>query len=336
MLLHEELLHEVKAAVEKSLTFEVLYQVIRPDISAFVKTTSKLPLKNIDDYERFIRYEIFSSLKAFNSSANKLAGHAIGSLHWLDLCSGDGFRRERALRTIPSGAPNKFLFALALRKLNDWVSQVREVARIVLPEISKRTDPEIIVDVLFTVLPHWHSWGRMGASEKNALLEIISIKDVALLLKQRLITSSSGPVATIFMQAGRTGALDAYLNDIATLSLQPSLRARAYRCQFESKFVWVDGMEWQWVDKVYGVQRRIPVLNKRSFETKRPFVELLKSAAVDRSPMVRRIAGEMLIKEVACLGEEAFTLAEVLAADKSSSVAERGKFALRELEKRVQ
>lgn len=57
-------------------------------------------------------------------------------------------------------------------------------------------------------------------------------------------------------------------------------------------------------------------------------------ATVDRSLMVRRIAGEMLIKEIDHLGDEAIILAKTLASDKSPSVAERGRFALADLEKR--
>lgn len=57
-------------------------------------------------------------------------------------------------------------------------------------------------------------------------------------------------------------------------------------------------------------------------------------ATTDRSPMVRRIAGEMLIKELNNIGDEAFNLANILASDRSPSVAERGRYALADLEKR--
>lgn len=50
--------------------------------------------------------------------------------------------------------------------------------------------------------------------------------------------------------------------------------------------------------------------------------------------MVRRIAGEMLIKELDNIGDEAFKLANILATDISLSVAERGRYALADLEKR--
>lgn len=55
MLLQESLKQKVTEAVKKSLTFDILYQRIRPDISAFVAATSQLPLKSLDDWERLIR-----------------------------------------------------------------------------------------------------------------------------------------------------------------------------------------------------------------------------------------------------------------------------------------
>ncbi|ERK06201.1 hypothetical protein L579_2661 [Pantoea sp. AS-PWVM4] len=225
------------------------------------------------------------------------------------------------------------MFALAIRRLNDWVPQVRAAACDRLLLIAELTDPEIIIDVLFITFPYWDSWGRTGSTEKDILMKMVTLEKIAEELKKRLITSPSGPVATIFSQAGRSEALDSFLGEIAELSVQPSLRAKAYRCQFEGKIVWVEGMAWQWIDKVYGIQRLTPVLNERKISPTRPFLENLKMAAADRSPMVRRIAGEMLIRESKNLGEEACKLAKILASDRSPSVAERGKYALADLEK---
>ena len=325
---------ELIESIKKSLTFDVLYQRIRPDISKFIAVTAKLSLKRLDDWERLIRGEIILSLRNDRSKPGNLASHQVGSLRWMDICNADGFKRERALKTLSGGAPNSFLLALVVRKLNDWVPQVRAAARDILPLIAEASDPEIIVDVLFITLPYWDSWGRMEDIEKEVLMKIVLMEKVADSLKQRLLTSSSGPVAAIFSQVGRTTALDDFLSEFSEKSVQPSLRAKAYRCQFESKFVWAEGFTWQWVDKVYGIKRHIPALNERIISTTRPFIDNLRMATTDRSPMVRRIAGEMLIKELDNIGDEAFELATILASDQSPSVAERGKYALNDLQKR--
>jgi hypothetical protein len=333
MPLQDSLRQEVILSIKESLSFDHFYQKIRPDISPFIAATSKLPLKNLDDWERLIRWEIYSSPHKSHPIYAKFKNLLTGSFTWLDVCNADGFKREKALKTLSGGAPNSFLLALAVRKLNDWVPQVRNAACDILPLIAEFSDPEIIVDVLFITLPYWNSWGRMGDRERHTITKILSIEKVAESVKRRLILSTSGPVATIFTQVGRTDVLDRFLTEIAELSVQPSLRAKAYRCQFEKKFVWVEGMTWQWVDKAYGIRRRAPVLNEREIYATTPFLDNLKMATIDRSPMVRRIAGEMLIKELEHIGEDAFKLAKILASDTSTSVAERGKYALADLEK---
>lgn len=325
---------ELIESIKKSLTFDVLYQRIRPDISKFIAITGTLSLKRLDDWERLIRGEIVLSLRNDSSKQGNLGSHQVGSLRWMDICNADGFKRERALKNLSGGAPNSFLLALVVRKLNDWVPQVRAAARDVLPLIAEASDPKVIVDVLFITLPYWNSWGRMEDIEKEVLMKIVLMEKVADALKQRLLTSSSGPVTAIFSQAGRTTALDNFLAEISEKSVQPTLRAKAYRCQFESKFVWAEGLTWQWVDKVYGIKRHSPALKERIISTTRPFIDNLRMATKDRSPMVRRIAGEMLIKELDNIGDEAFELATILASDQSPSVAERGRYALNDLEKR--
>lgn len=334
MLPQDSLQQELIESIKKSLTFDILYQRIRPDISKFITATSKLSLKGLDDWERLIRAEIFYSLRQYSQKGSDNDFQQVGSLRWMDICSADGFRRERALRTLSGGAPNSFLLALVVRRLNDWVPQVRTAARDALPLVAEKSDPEFIVDALFITLPYWSSWGRMEDIEKEVLMKVVLMEKVANALKKRLLTSSSGPVATIFVQAGRTTALDKFLAEISEKSIQPSLRAKAYRCQFESKFVWAEGITWQWVDKVHGIQRHIPVLKERVIAKTHPFIDTLRMATTDRSPMVRRIAGEMLIKELDNIGDEAFKLANILATDISLSVAERGRYALADLEKR--
>lgn len=333
MLLEESLKQDVREAIKKSLTFDILYQRIRPDISPFLAATSNLPLKSLKEWEKLISWQIELSFyeSGYKRTSDKI--QQVGSLSWLDLCHGDGFRRERALRTISVGAPDSFIFALVVRKLNDWVPQVREAARDALPAIAAATDPEIIVDVLFITLPHWSSWGRAGEEERATMTGIISMKNVIASLKKRLICASSGPAATVFTQAGRTSLLDNFLSEIAESSVQPSLRAKAYRCLFEGKIVWSAGLEWQWIDKAFGVRRRVPVLKERTLAVSSPFIKTLRLAIVDRSPMVRRVAGEILIKELENIQDEAFTMANQLASDISESVAERGRFALACLEK---
>lgn len=302
------------------------------DMSSLVDATSRLSLSNLDAWERLIRWEFSKGLEASNPSRWKLWAKPTPFLTWIDLCSGDGFKREKTLRTLSGAAPNSFFFALAVRRLNDWVPQVREAAREKLPTIAKESDPEHVVDVLCVTLPHWNSWGRLEEADKRILLEIISIEEVAQSLKLRIISATSGPMTSILAHAGQSETLDYCLSAIAREAIQPSVRAKAYRSQLEGKMVWSEGRKWEWTDIRYCEGRLKPILSERNLSVTSPFLETLKLAAVDHSPMVRRVAGQMLIRELTTIGEESLKLANLLASDSSPSVAERGKFALKRLE----
>jgi hypothetical protein len=146
------------------------------DISSLVEATSRLPLSKLDNWERLIRSGIYQA--AANSKPAKWNFWAKPTpfLTWIDLCSGDGFRRERTLRVLSGPAPNRFFFAMAVRRLNDWVPQVRSAAREQLPSIAVASNPEDVVDVLCAVFPHWSSWGRSENEGKKTCWQLLRLK----------------------------------------------------------------------------------------------------------------------------------------------------------------
>ena len=88
----------------------------------------------------------------------------------------------------------------------------------------------------------------------------------------------------------------------------------------------------QWTDIRYCEGRKQPIIYDRNLSIETHFIDNLKSSAVDKSSVVRRVAGELLIKELEVVGAEAEKMAEKLASDSSPPVSERGKFALKQLE----
>jgi hypothetical protein len=66
----------------------------------------------------------------------------------------------------------------------------------------------------------------------------------------------------------------------------------------------------------------------RELGSRWPLVPILRAAAVDRSPIVRRVAAESLIKHLNEIRNEVADLARSLSNDVSPYVAERGRFAL--------
>ena len=306
-------------------------QKVVADMSVLVDATSRLPLSNFDYWERLIRWELDQALSNLKSDKSHLWPQPTPFLTWIDLCSGDGFKRERTLRALSGASPNRFFFAMAIRRLNDWVPQVRSAAHERLLSIANDSDPGDVADVLCAVLPHWNSWGRMDKNGKHILSEITSIETVSRALKSRVISASAGPMTSVLAQAGQTATLDVYLPEIASNAIQPSVRAKAYRSLLDGKMVWLAGRKWEWTDLRYCIGHFKPVLCDRQLSVKSPFEETLIAASVDRSPIVRRVAGDILIRELEKIGSLAFKLANLLASDPHPLVSEKGKFALKHL-----
>lgn len=331
MTLCDNLRQDVITAIDTSLTGDLLYQRLRPDITPYLTATSNIPLKHLKAWERLIRHSLESSLYEANALSARFKHHQVGSLRWLDIVNSNGFSREKALMLLDKPAPNRFLLSLLMRRLNDWVPQVRNAAGEALLRVAAVSDPEIVVDALFVTLPNWNVWGRLTDLEKQIFIQVIQITAVTQALKNRLVSAAQGPVALIFSHTARAGVFDHCLLEFAQQSKQPSLRAKAYRAIFEAQLVAFEGTTWQWVDKSQGKRKRVPVFSVRNLAQCHSLSQHLDAAAHDRSPQVRRLAGEILIKEIEHIGDNAFALARLLAADKSPSVAERGRFALAEL-----
>lgn len=302
------------------------------DMSTLIDVTSELPLASFDYWERLIRSEFSLALRKSTPPKRKFWEKTYDLLTWLDLISWDGYRREKTLRTLSGAAPNTFFFSLAIRRLNDWVPQVRAAAREKLPEIAKSTNPKYVVEALCITLANWNSWGRIEEADKNVLLQIISEEEIAELFRYKLISSTSGPMPSLFSQLGRTPILDGKLEEIADLAIQPSVRAKAYRSLFEGRIAWIEGRKWEWTDIRYCEGRLKAVVSERKLNVQTPLFDLLRSSAEDRSSIVRRVSAEFLIRELDVLGDDGRKFAENFASDKSKPVSERGRFAMKKLE----
>lgn len=301
------------------------------DMSALIEVTNKLPLCSFDYWERFIRSEFASALRESAPPSWKVWSKPKDMMTWLDLISWDGYRREKSLRALSGAAPNTFFFSLAVRRLNDWVPQVREAAREKLLEVAKTTDPKFVVEALCIALSSWNSWGRIEQKDKEVLFQIICEKKIADSLLHKLVSSASGPMPSLFSQLGRTPILDGNIEKIASLAVQPSVRAKAYRSLFEGRIVWMEGRKWEWTDKRYCEGRLKPIVAERKLVTNIGLLNLLRKSSDDRSSIVRRVSAEIVIRELDNLGPLAMEFAVKFASDKCQPVSERGNFALKKL-----
>ena len=302
------------------------------DLMARVATETKsIPLRRMDVWERTIRAEVWAAERGTSEASWKFWVRPRRFTSWLDLCSHDGHKREAALRVSSGGAPSAFLLALALWRLNDWVPQVRCAARETLPELASNSAPQDVADVLWSLLAHWSTWGRMEPADRDAVAAIASFDPVSLALRSKIMDTTAGPAALVLSQCARSATFDRWIQEFAQGAVQPAVRERAFRWLFLGRTTWVVGHKWRWTDLAYCKGKLEPILESRGMPTKQPFMMTLGAAMADRSPMVRRVAAEFLIRELPSLGENALPLAQRTASDTSPSVAERGHFALKQL-----
>jgi hypothetical protein len=227
---------ELRTATRAILTSSAIGAQGIDGMVELVRVTSLLPLSNMARWEFVIRsefylaeYELANTKKAkwrslFPSALVKNVERARLE-SWIDLSIADGYARERALRRLDEPAPNGFFFALVIRRLNDWVAQVRDAARVAVPILASATDSKHVVDALCAMLPEWASWGRMEESERQTIINLVAITGVAQELMDRVISSPTGPMPQVLSQILRTSVLDKHLMEIAIRAVQPAVRA---------------------------------------------------------------------------------------------------------------
>lgn len=307
----------------------------RGDMSALIQVTSNLKLVKLGYWERLIRSELDSNLHATTQSTWASWFKPTPKLNWLDIVNANGYKREKSLRQLSSGAPNAFFLALFIRRFNDWVPQVRAAARHALPIVIQNTAPECIVQVLSMAILRWHTWAHIKSTDKALLLQIISHPDRMPQLVAYLVNATAGPISTLLAQVGRSDNIDPYLNHIADYAVQPHVRAKAFRCLFEGRIFWLERREFQPARGFYGQDTFIPIIGERKITVHVPLLDLLHRAANDPSSIVRKDAAEFFIRNIENLGMQAKVFAERFAADKSANVAEQGQFILRKLDEKA-
>ena len=321
--LHDAVFHVATSILNGKLDDDAL--------ASFVEQTNSITLKHIAQCESEIRSVIYKA--QYEHGRHQLwkrrKDHRF-IVPWFDLFSGDGFRRERALRTIKSGAPTAFLLAILLRRLNDWVPQVREAARIAVKDVLAESDTEIIVSVAWVLLPVRSTWGRLEDRDLQVLDTIADRESVASRLADTIERADSGPAATILRQASRRPALDKFLPRLAKQAVQPAVRALAHRMLLQRQAVWQVGWQWRWTDKSLGERVKEPKLSIRSIDHALSEAQLIEAAANDPAASVRRVAGDGLVTKKGNLTEFELEIARQLETDPYPSVAERGRFVLQE------
>jgi hypothetical protein len=246
---------------------------------------------------------------------------------WLFLFHPSGYVREAALDCINNSPASPFFFSALAWRLNDWVWPVRQAAERCAARILHQTTTDVAANAALYLLDRRLAWSRWS-DEPKVLDKVFERKDVIAALAVQLQEHSTGPLATCLRHALRYPNVDEHLPRLAAAAVQPSVRAIAYQCLISSKPTWPVGLEWAWIDKVYGMRRRVPKLATRDIRKNRPSAEFIREAAHDKSPFVRRVAADALIAARSQLPDEEALIAH-LAKDRSSAIRSRADYMLR-------
>ena len=116
--------------------------------------------------------------------------------------------------------------------------------------------------------------------------------------------------------AMRLAIFDNHILALSQTAMRPEFRAVLLKSMLDGEVTWVAHYERQWVDKRYGITRRVPVLARRPLQRQAPVDALIRQGAKDQSAQVRRAAASGLVKHAADLVDVEQLMA-LFAADQS-------------------
>jgi hypothetical protein len=241
----------------------------------------------------------------------------------------DGYVREAALTLSCAPPSSAFFLAVVVWRLNDWVQAVRIAARHYAERTLPMTSPNVVADAAPFLLDRWRHWGRWDETNMAVVDSALQRSDVAPFLAERFLHGTTGPLGTMLQYALRGPSLDDELPRLAASAVQPSVRAVALRTLIKEQASWPAGLRKEWIDKVYGLSRRIRVFASRNIKRAMPLNPLIAMGLRDRSAMVRRVAADSLIEHRDTFPDVQSAIS-LLARDKSPALRQRADFLARQ------
>ncbi|WP_292063211.1 hypothetical protein [Brevundimonas sp. UBA7664] len=240
----------------------------------------------------------------------------------------DGYIREAALNRLTAASSPFVLTAVAYR-LNDWVEAVRAAARNCAARVFHTAPVAAVAEAALFLMDRKSFWKR-GESELALLDDAFSRADVVEALAGLILTGRTGLVSRAYSHGLATDLLDHRLIEFATQAASPAVRAIAARTLINGEARRQIGFERRWIDKTYNIGRRAPLFSYRPIQRPQLVEDLIAMVARDRSPAVRRVAAEGLVRfrrDIA--GPE--PLLAMLRNDRAPSIRQRVAFVERDL-----
>jgi len=252
------------------------------------------------------------------------------NLAWVYLSHHNGFVRQRAIECLPAPPASPFLLSALVLRMNDWVRQVQVAARYRVERLLPQTALGVIVGAAPFLIDRWRSWGRWDAESMAVVDAVLQRPDVAAAMVQRFLSKAPGPLATELRYALKGPSYDPYLLTLAQTAVQPAVRVTAFNALIRLRATWPVGFRSEWVDKRYGLSRRVVVMQGRAIAHDYPSPGLLLAALSDRSAAVRRAAADALIEQRASFPDIDRAVG-ALSRDRSPAIRERADFLTRKL-----
>lgn len=239
-----------------------------------------------------------------------------------------GYMREAALARIGYPLPSAFMFASVAWRLNDWVPQVRAAARACAERTFPATDPDVIAQALISMLSTARTWQRW-TDNSRLLFSCVDRAGVAEALAARIQQMTSGAPARALRELLRHPGIDRFLPELSRDGAHPLVRAVALETLLQGEARWCVGYDAVWVDKVYGISRSVPRLERRQLAERASVRALIEQGARDKAVPVRRVAVSALLRNWTSL-EPVEPLIALFSADLSPPIKSRLAFLARE------
>ncbi len=249
--------------------------------------------------------------------------HDMPDLTWFLMLHGNGYVREAALKAMTGAPQSAFEVTALVYRLNDWVPNVRKAALAAATRAFPRTDPTHLANSALFLLPQMRQFRRWDAEAHDMVRDSLHRPEVLSILYEIIRTSSGGGVGLGLRHLLQRPGFDAALAGLARDAHLPTVRAVAFETLLTGRARWLTGYRREWIDKIYGLRRRVAEFGTRDITLTDPVDGVLFCAARDRSSLVRRLAADYLIAHRNDLSVQMRDLAAELSHDPSPAVTSR-------------
>lgn len=243
---------------------------------------------------------------------------------------GDGYVREAALAALINPPATPFAICALVYALNDSVTEVRSAAAQAASRLLPVASSEVVAAAAGFLLQQRRRLTRWGLREPAIVSQTLLRADVAEAMRLRLMQNCEKRPIVLLQEAMRTPALDHALVEIATHATLGSVRAVALAAVLRRAARHRSGYTREWIDKRYGLERRVPAFEERPIHIVVDDEKLLLTASADRAAVVRKVVASRIIELTPSVTPDLDAVMLRYATDSSRGVREKAAWFLKQ------